>query len=441
MLPASRCEVLRRDRGGEHGAAEAIARCAPRGAAGRPAARRVPITTSAGDARARRARPAAASHHSSSTGRVTSTWNCRPQVRRADAEGLHARRRCAPAAPRRPAAGIRSCAIPGRRARAARRPAADRSSAASSNSIGTQPTSTAGMRCALPPSACAISCAPRQMPSTGRPRACASAMSSRSRSSGASPSVPSGLTMPPSTISAVERSRRRLGLARARTTSRCARRARASGGSSAASGESRSCWTTRTVGFALTPQSSPIGAPAAPSREGTAMRASVLLAMGLLYIVWGSTYLAIRVTVETMQPLAAAGIRFILAGAAHARRAGGARAPRRACRARSRGARRCDRRDLAADRRRRPRHDHGVARPVEPHGRARLDRRRSGSSATGRWRASASAAARSPAPTLGVVGVIVLLSPEHLGRRQPLAAAGDRARRSSGARARSTAGG
>jgi drug/metabolite transporter (DMT)-like permease len=44
------------------------------------------------------------------------------------------------------------------------------------------------------------------------------------------------------------------------------------------------------------------------------MRASVLLAMGLLYIVWGSTYLAIRVTVETMQPLAAAGIRFVLAG-------------------------------------------------------------------------------------------------------------------------------
>ncbi len=44
------------------------------------------------------------------------------------------------------------------------------------------------------------------------------------------------------------------------------------------------------------------------------MRASVLLAMGLLYIVWGSTYLAIAVSVETMQPLAAAGIRFILGG-------------------------------------------------------------------------------------------------------------------------------
>ena len=36
--------------------------------------------------------------------------------------------------------------------------------------------------------------------------------------------------------------------------------------------------------------------------------------MGLLYIVWGSTYLAIRVTVETLHPLAAGGIRFIAAG-------------------------------------------------------------------------------------------------------------------------------
>jgi drug/metabolite transporter (DMT)-like permease len=44
------------------------------------------------------------------------------------------------------------------------------------------------------------------------------------------------------------------------------------------------------------------------------MRAQVLLAMGLLYIVWGSTYLAIRVTVETLHPLAAGGIRFVAAG-------------------------------------------------------------------------------------------------------------------------------
>ncbi len=44
------------------------------------------------------------------------------------------------------------------------------------------------------------------------------------------------------------------------------------------------------------------------------MRASVLLAMGLLYIVWGSTYLAIRISVETMEPLVSCGIRFLIAG-------------------------------------------------------------------------------------------------------------------------------
>src|SRR3954454_9904764 len=34
-----------------------------------------------------------------------------------------------------------------------------------------------------------------------------------------------------------------------------------------------------------------------------------------IYVVWGSTYLAIRVMVETMPPLLAAGVRFALAGA------------------------------------------------------------------------------------------------------------------------------
>jgi drug/metabolite transporter (DMT)-like permease len=37
--------------------------------------------------------------------------------------------------------------------------------------------------------------------------------------------------------------------------------------------------------------------------------------MGIVYIVWGSTYLAIRVTVETLPPLTSAGIRFLVAGA------------------------------------------------------------------------------------------------------------------------------
>src|SRR3954471_19710691 len=38
-------------------------------------------------------------------------------------------------------------------------------------------------------------------------------------------------------------------------------------------------------------------------------------ALATIYLVWGSTYLAIRVMVETMPPLLAAGLRFALAGA------------------------------------------------------------------------------------------------------------------------------
>jgi drug/metabolite transporter (DMT)-like permease len=39
------------------------------------------------------------------------------------------------------------------------------------------------------------------------------------------------------------------------------------------------------------------------------------VALATIYVVWGSTYLAIRVMVETMPPLLAAGVRFALAGA------------------------------------------------------------------------------------------------------------------------------
>ena len=39
------------------------------------------------------------------------------------------------------------------------------------------------------------------------------------------------------------------------------------------------------------------------------------LALATIYVVWGSTYLAIRVMVETMPPLLAAGARFTIAGA------------------------------------------------------------------------------------------------------------------------------
>lgn len=41
----------------------------------------------------------------------------------------------------------------------------------------------------------------------------------------------------------------------------------------------------------------------------------VWIALALVYVVWGSTYLGIRVVVETMPPLLSAGARFIAAGA------------------------------------------------------------------------------------------------------------------------------
>ncbi|MFN2389888.1 MAG: EamA family transporter [Actinomycetota bacterium] len=41
----------------------------------------------------------------------------------------------------------------------------------------------------------------------------------------------------------------------------------------------------------------------------------VWIALSTVYLVWGSTYLAIRVVVETMPPLLTAGVRFLIAGA------------------------------------------------------------------------------------------------------------------------------
>jgi drug/metabolite transporter (DMT)-like permease len=49
---------------------------------------------------------------------------------------------------------------------------------------------------------------------------------------------------------------------------------------------------------------------------GGRLRIQVLMAFFAIYFVWGSTYLSIRVAVETVPPLLAAGIRFFLAGAA-----------------------------------------------------------------------------------------------------------------------------
>ncbi len=44
------------------------------------------------------------------------------------------------------------------------------------------------------------------------------------------------------------------------------------------------------------------------------MRTLLIVAFAIVYIVWGSTYLAIRVAVETMPPFLMAATRFLVAG-------------------------------------------------------------------------------------------------------------------------------
>lgn len=57
----------------------------------------------------------------------------------------------------------------------------------------------------------------------------------------------------------------------------------------------------------------------------------LLLAFGLVYVIWGSTYLAIRIAVETIPPYVMAAIRFVIAGAIMfvIARASGAKMPTR----------------------------------------------------------------------------------------------------------------
>jgi drug/metabolite transporter (DMT)-like permease len=54
--------------------------------------------------------------------------------------------------------------------------------------------------------------------------------------------------------------------------------------------------------------------PATP-RVLTRSTLELLLAFALLYVVWGSTYLAIRIAVRTLPPFTVAGVRFLIAGA------------------------------------------------------------------------------------------------------------------------------
>ena len=43
-------------------------------------------------------------------------------------------------------------------------------------------------------------------------------------------------------------------------------------------------------------------------------RTRVLLAFLAVYVIWGSTYLAIRIAIDTIPPLIMAGVRFFVAG-------------------------------------------------------------------------------------------------------------------------------
>src|SRR3954465_5923337 len=54
----------------------------------------------------------------------------------------------------------------------------------------------------------------------------------------------------------------------------------------------------------------------APGRVTTRMAPATMvwLCLGIVYVVWGSTYLAIRVAVETMPPLLMGAARFVTAG-------------------------------------------------------------------------------------------------------------------------------
>ena len=51
-----------------------------------------------------------------------------------------------------------------------------------------------------------------------------------------------------------------------------------------------------------------------PALSQSAQRWKVVLAFGLVYVFWGSTYLGIRIGVEHIPPLLMAGTRFAIAG-------------------------------------------------------------------------------------------------------------------------------
>ncbi|MFF8279492.1 EamA family transporter [Streptomyces lateritius] len=64
---------------------------------------------------------------------------------------------------------------------------------------------------------------------------------------------------------------------------------------------------------AVDPASSALRTPA-PAPTPRRISGAVWAALGIVYVVWGSTYLGIRIVVETMPPFLSAGLRFVVAG-------------------------------------------------------------------------------------------------------------------------------
>ncbi len=66
---------------------------------------------------------------------------------------------------------------------------------------------------------------------------------------------------------------------------------------------------------AATSDASAVGAATiAASRPASVFVAPVLIALATVYIVWGSTYFAIRLTLASYPPFLQGGIRFVIAG-------------------------------------------------------------------------------------------------------------------------------
>ncbi|MEU8760868.1 EamA family transporter [Streptomyces sp. NPDC048659] len=72
--------------------------------------------------------------------------------------------------------------------------------------------------------------------------------------------------------------------------------------------------TTPAVDPAPELHTSPAASGAAPAPAARRIPVAVWAALGIVYVVWGSTYLGIRIVVETMPPFLSAGARFVTAG-------------------------------------------------------------------------------------------------------------------------------